>query len=61
MAVAQSPPRPVGPKSTGHLLREVSLVISSWALAVSLPREEIDEMITEVVPDEELSLEPLTG
>jgi amino acid transporter len=37
-----------------------SLIIYYWAIAVSLPPDEINEMITEVVPDEELSLEPLT-
>jgi len=37
-----------------------SLVIYYWAIAVSLPPDEITQMINEVVPDEELSLEPLT-
>jgi amino acid transporter len=38
-----------------------SLVIYYWARAVSLPRTDIERMLTEVVPDEELSLEPLQG
>ena len=37
-----------------------SLIIYYWALAVALPSDQIQMLITEVVPDEELSLEPLT-